>query len=98
MFSEYVAKAMGKAEYERIEDGSYYGQIPGFQGVWGNAPTLERCREELKSTLEEWLVLKLWDNDDDDIPKLGKLSLTPRHVRLPKEHGPASASRSRKAS
>ncbi|HLG10627.1 MAG TPA: type II toxin-antitoxin system HicB family antitoxin [Dehalococcoidia bacterium] len=97
MFSEYVEKAMRKATYELIEDGTFFGEIPGFAGVWGNAPTLEKCRDELKSTLEEWLVLKLWDHDDD-IPSVGRLSLIPRRARLPKEHGTAPPQRSRKAS
>ncbi len=31
----------------------------------GSAPTLEECREDLRGALEGWLILKLWDNDDD---------------------------------
>ena len=78
MFTQYVDKAMKLAEYEIIEDDEgFFGSIPGFQGLWASDKTLERCREELRSTLEEWLVLKLWDNDDD-IPVLGRLSLVPR--------------------
>ena len=36
MFTEYVEKAMKQADYELIEDGTYFGDIPGFDGVWGN--------------------------------------------------------------
>jgi predicted RNase H-like HicB family nuclease len=97
MFSRYVEKAMHKASYQLMEDGTFFGEIPGFQGVWGNAATLEECRDELKSTLEEWLVLKLWDHDDD-IPILGRMSLIPRRAKLSKEHGTALPERSRKAS
>jgi predicted RNase H-like HicB family nuclease len=95
MLTKYIEKAMRLAKYELIEDGTYWGDIPGFQGVWGNAPTLEECREELQSVLESWLVLKLWDNDDD-IPVLGRLSLTPR--MKPRKHESAPATRDRKAS
>ena len=80
MFTRYVDAAMKKAHYELIEDGTIWGNISGFQGVWGNAPTLEECREELRGALEGWLLLKLWDHDDD-IPTLGRLSLMPRRSK-----------------
>jgi hypothetical protein len=35
--------------------------------------TLEKCREVLQEVLEEWLVLKIRDNDS--IPRLGRISL-----------------------
>jgi predicted RNase H-like HicB family nuclease len=97
MFTAYVEKAMRKAKYEILEDGTFYGEIPGFQGVWGNAATLEECREDLQSVLEEWLVIKLWDNDTD-LPVLGRMSLIPRYVKLSSEHGSTSSQRTRKAS
>ena len=97
MISEYIDKAMRKATYELIEDGTFWGEIPGFHGVWGNGKTLEECRDDLKSALEGWLLLKLWDNDDD-IPILGRLSLTPRRMRLRGPNGSATPTRNRKAS
>ena len=97
MFAEYLDKAMQGAEYELIEDGTYFGSIPGFPGVWGNAKTLEACRRDLLGALEGWLLLKLWDNDDD-IPVLGKLSLTPKRIRSAKQIESPTPSRNRKAS
>ncbi len=41
------------------DDGSFYGEIPGFPGVWANASTLENCREELQSALEAWILIRL---------------------------------------
>jgi hypothetical protein len=76
MITQYIDKAMRLAEYEIIEDGTFWGRIPGYTGVWAIEPTLEACRNELQSTLEDWLLLKLWDNDDD-IPVVGKLCLVP---------------------
>jgi len=95
MLTEYIDKAMRLAKYELIEDGTYGGSIPGFEGVWANEPTLEACRDELKFVLEEWLVLGLWLNDDK-LPVLGKLSLVPR--KLPRKHGSDLPPRTRKAS
>ena len=57
MLSEYIRAAMRRAIYEILEDGSYYGEIPGFQGVYSSASTLEDCRDELQSVLEGWLLL-----------------------------------------
>lgn len=63
MLTEYLEEAMKLAHYEIIEDeGSFWGEIPGFQGVWGKAKTLEDCRNELKDALEEWLIFRLKNN------------------------------------
>ena len=77
MLTKYIEAAMAKAQYEIMEDGDYWGEIPGFQGVWGTGKSLESCRKELRSVLEGWLVLKLWDQDDD-IPVVDKMSLLPK--------------------
>jgi len=59
MLISYIQNAMRLATYEILEGGRYYGEIPGFDGVWAQADTLEACREELQSGLEDWLVLGL---------------------------------------
>ena len=60
MVSEYVSAALHKARYEILaEDGSYYGEIPGFDGVYANASTLEACREELREVVEEWILFRV---------------------------------------
>jgi len=48
MLAEYIDKAMQHAHIEQIEDGTYYGSIPDFQGVWSNAATEEASRQELR--------------------------------------------------
>ena len=63
MLSKYISSAMKKARYEILEDdGSFYGEIPGFKGVYANANTLEECREELEEVLEEWLFFRISRN------------------------------------
>ena len=60
MLTEYLAAAMRQARYEILpDDGSFYGELPGFDGVYANAVTLEACRDELKEVLEEWLWLRV---------------------------------------
>ncbi len=63
MLTEYIEKAMELAHYEIIEDdGTYWGEISGFQGVWGRAKTLEKCRAELREAMEEWIIFRLRNN------------------------------------
>jgi len=50
---------MESARYEILEDGTFYGEIPGFQGVFANTETLEACSEQLREVLEGWIVLGL---------------------------------------
>jgi predicted RNase H-like HicB family nuclease len=60
MLTSYIRAAMKAARYEILpDDKSFYGQIPGFQGVYANAPDLETCREELESTLEDWILFRV---------------------------------------
>jgi predicted RNase H-like HicB family nuclease len=57
MLTRYIHAAMRQANYELLEDGTFYGEIPPCQGVWSNADTLEACREDLQESLEEWILL-----------------------------------------
>jgi predicted RNase H-like HicB family nuclease len=59
MFTRYVRAALHRATYKLLEDGTYFGEIPGFDGVWAAAPSLEACREELEEVIEEWLLLRV---------------------------------------
>ena len=63
MLEEYIKSAMRKAKYEILkDDGSFYGEIPGFDGVYANAKTLEGCRDELEEVLEDWLLFRISRN------------------------------------
>ena len=41
MLSEYIHKALEKARYKVLEDGTWFAEISGFEGVWANAGTVE---------------------------------------------------------
>ena len=73
MIFEYCQKAIERAEYKKLDDGTWYAEVPGFKGVWANAETVEDCRKELISVLEEWIVLKL--RDGDAVPEVDGLSV-----------------------
>ncbi|MDJ0660656.1 MAG: type II toxin-antitoxin system HicB family antitoxin [Crocosphaera sp.] len=60
---DYCEKALKKAKYKQLSDGTWFAEIDGFQGVWGNGLTIEECRQDLLEVLEEWIILKLQDGD-----------------------------------
>jgi predicted RNase H-like HicB family nuclease len=60
MLTDYIQAAMRRARYEILpDDNSFYGEIPGFDGVYANTDTLETCREELQEVLEGWILLRV---------------------------------------
>ena len=79
MLTKYIQAAMERAQYEILpEEGSYFGCIPGFDGVWANAATLEACRQELAEVLEDWLLIGL--SHHLPIPVIDEIDLTVRDV------------------
>ncbi len=73
---EYIDIAIGMATYKVLDDdGTYYGEIPGLQGVWANADTLDECREELREVLEDWIALGIVLGHD--IPDIRAIGLMP---------------------
>jgi predicted RNase H-like HicB family nuclease len=55
----YIEAAMEMATYDKLEDGSFAGEIPKFPGVVAFAKTLRACERELRETLEDWLLVGL---------------------------------------
>ena len=55
----YIEEALSNAEYDKLEDGSFSGRIPGCKGVIAFGGTLRECENELRSTLEDWVLLGL---------------------------------------
>ena len=79
MLTNYIRAAMRRARYEILpDDGSFYGEIPGFDGVWANADTLEGCREELEEVLEEWILLRV--SKHLPLPTVDGIELTIKEV------------------
>jgi len=59
----YCEAALQYAQYKKLDDETWFSEINGFEGVWGNGVTIEECRRDLLEALEEWLILKLQDRD-----------------------------------
>ena len=79
MLTNYIRAAMRRARYEILpDDGTFYGEIPGFDGVWANTDTLESCREELEEVLEEWILLRV--SKHLSLPVVDGIELTIKEV------------------
>jgi len=59
ILSGYIEEALEQATYDKLEDGTYAGRIPTCKGVVAFGSTLRRCEDELRSTLEDWILVGL---------------------------------------
>ena len=59
VLSDYIEAAMADASYDKLEDGSFAGRIAACPGVVSFAGTLVECERELRSTLEDWILVGL---------------------------------------
>jgi predicted RNase H-like HicB family nuclease len=69
----YLNQAMQRAKYKILDDGSFYGWVDELPGVWASKGTLEECRNELESVIDDWLLLGL--RLGHAIPPLGGIDL-----------------------
>jgi predicted RNase H-like HicB family nuclease len=59
ILTDYVDQAMAKATYDKLEDNSFAGRIPDCVGVVAFGGTLRECENELRATLEDWILIGL---------------------------------------
>jgi predicted RNase H-like HicB family nuclease len=79
--TSYIESAMAMAVYEKFEDGTYGGEIPALDGVIAFGPTLRQCELELRSTVEDWLLLGF--HLGHTLPVIGGIDLNrPAHAHL----------------
>ena len=43
----YCEKVLQKAQYKKLNDGTWFAEIEDFEGFWGNGLTVEECRSEI---------------------------------------------------
>jgi predicted RNase H-like HicB family nuclease len=75
MISSYIEAAMQMAQYEVLDDGTWLGSIPGFEGVWGNGENEADCLDDLQSVLEGWILLGL--HLRHSLPVVGGIDINP---------------------
>jgi len=69
----YIEAALELARYDKLDDGSFAGEIPPLPGVIAFGKTLKLCEGELRSTLEDWLLVGL--RMGHPLPKLAGIDL-----------------------
>ena len=48
---------MELARYDKLDDGSFAGEIIELEGVIAFGQSLKECQIELRSTLEDWIIV-----------------------------------------
>ena len=81
VLTEYVNQALAHAVYDKLEDGTFTGRIPPCPGVIAFAASLRECEDELRSTLEEWIVVGL--KLRHPLPVIGGIDLNTEPTREP---------------
>ncbi len=60
MILDYLSAALESAHYELIEDEEpFYASVPGLEGIWATGRSLEECRRNLSSAIEDWILLSV---------------------------------------
>lgn len=80
MLNDYIQKALEQAEYKKLDDGTWFAEIPGFQGVWSSGIHVEACRKELQEVLEEWLLLKI--RDSEAVPNIAGVEIKIKEIAI----------------
>jgi predicted RNase H-like HicB family nuclease len=73
ILSDYLERALSEAEYDKLPDASFSGRIPACPGVIAFGTTLHECERELRSTLEDWVLVGLKLGHEP--PMIGNLDL-----------------------
>lgn len=59
MIVKYIAKALERASFERLEDGSVCGTVRGLRGVIAIGANMRACPAQLAEIVEEWVLVRV---------------------------------------
>ncbi len=66
--------AASRADTERLDDGGWYAEVPGFPGVWAQEDSESEVIKQIETVVRDWTVLKILDKDRD-LPVIGMIDL-----------------------
>ena len=78
MIVAYIDRALRRATYDRLEDGTFVAEVPGLQGVLACGETLESCRDELAEVVEGWVLFRVANGMD--VPELDGVTVAGTQV------------------
>ena len=74
MIVDYIDRGLRRATYEKLEDGTFVGEVDGLQGVLAHAATLESCRDQLGEVIEGWVLFRVANGMD--IPEIDGVTVS----------------------
>lgn len=81
ILTDYIESLLSRAEYDKLEDGSFSGRIPDCKGVICFGPSLKECQDELRSTLEDWILVGI--KLGHSLPVVGEINLNKNQLMTP---------------
>ncbi len=83
ILTDYVDRALDTAEYDKLDDGTFAGRVPACPGAIAFGTTLRACEAELRSVLEDWILVGL--KLGHTLPIIDGIDLNQEPVREPVE-------------
>ena len=74
LLTTYISRALDRATFEQLDDGTFVAEVPGLQGVLANAPTRDACREELAAVVEGWVLFRIANGLD--VPEIDGVTVS----------------------
>ncbi len=81
ILSAYIEQALAQAQYDKLEDGTFAGRISICKGVVAFGSTLVECEDQLRSTLEDWILVGIKLNHS--LPVIAGIDLNKEPKREP---------------
>jgi hypothetical protein len=73
VLTDYVDQALSLAVYDKLDNDTFAGRIPACKGVNASGSALRECQDELRSSLEDWILASL--KLGHPLPVLGGINL-----------------------
>jgi predicted RNase H-like HicB family nuclease len=59
VLTQYVSRALDRARYQLLDDGTFAATVRGLRGVVATGRTLEACRRDLAEVVEAWVLVRV---------------------------------------
>ncbi len=74
LLQEYARLAVRGAELSHRDDGTWFAEIPGFEGVWASGASHTEALDALEEVVFDWAILKI-RHEDRDLPVIESIDL-----------------------
>ena len=74
MIRQYAEAVARRATVRELDDGTWFAEIEGFDGVWANEASPKEALDVLPDIVADWVILKV-RSEDRDIPVVESFDL-----------------------